>query len=246
MEGAGGREGQGRKGAGLAWTLGLLHQRHRQVRCGTVLQQAVGQGLDGPGAHVDCDGAAVAGEVAPGCSRIGQVVAFQDGDATADCAMGEGEARSGRSGQQGTHTGDHLEGDARSLQGLGLLAAPTEDQRIAAFQTHHAPVLLGMLDHQTLDLGLRDAGLSAALAHGQSQGLGWKERLESWIQQGIEEDHFRLLQGPQSSDRDQVGATRAGADEADEALDFRGRKGRFPVRKEGGWALCDRLGPGHG
>jgi len=98
VEGAGGGMGQGREGAGLAWTLGLLHQRHRQVRRGTVLQQALGEGLKGASSHVDREGAAAGSEAAPGRCRIRQVVAFQDGDATADGAMGEGEARPGRTG----------------------------------------------------------------------------------------------------------------------------------------------------
>jgi hypothetical protein len=37
VEGAGGRMGQGGEGAGLAWTLGLFHQRHGQVGCGAMV-----------------------------------------------------------------------------------------------------------------------------------------------------------------------------------------------------------------
>jgi len=143
-------------------------------------------------------------------------MAFDDGDPAADPAVGERETGTRGPGQQGADPGNHLEGNAGGFEGLGLLATPPEHERVAPLEPGHPLAGLGLLDQQPLDVGLPGAGPTAALAHGQDQGLRWEVLEETRVQEGVVEDHLRRLQGPQAPHRDEVGVSGAGTDEADE------------------------------
>jgi len=143
------------------------------------------------------------------------MVAFQDGDAAADPPVRQREARAGGAGLEGADPGDYFEGDACSLEGLGLLPAPAEDQGISALEAHHPPSAQSVLDHQTVDVGLLGLDLSATLAHGEGEGPLRKISDEGGIQQSIIEDHFCSRQRIKASQRDQVRTSRAGTDKAD-------------------------------
>jgi hypothetical protein len=216
LEGAAGRVDQGGERAGLAWTLGLLHQRHREPGIGSVLQQSLGQGLDGPGSHIDGEGAAAGGEFAPVRLGFGQVVAFQDGDPAAHLSMGEGEADPGGGPLEGADTGNHLEGNARGLQSLGLFATPAEDQGVTTLEADHPAAGPGVVDQALVNVGLKDTGPATPLPHGQGQGPLGKEVQEGRIQQGVVVDDLSRLQGPKPPHRNQIRVPRASPDQADE------------------------------
>ena len=60
-----GREAQGGEGGALARTGGPFHERHGQVGGGAVIQQALGDGLQGAGAHEEGKGGFGTGQLIP-------------------------------------------------------------------------------------------------------------------------------------------------------------------------------------
>ena len=78
--------------------------------------------------------------------------------------------------------GHHLDVDTGPTQGLGLLAAAAEHERVPALQPHHPASGPGPVDEEVVDLGLQ-AGLPRALAdvdplggrRGQVEQLGGDE-----------------------------------------------------------------------
>ena len=80
------------------------------------------------------------------------------------------EARGDSEGS--SDTGDYLEGYAGFAEGVDLLSGSAEDQRVAGLEAEDGAACSGVVEHEGVDLGLSDAGLSAALAYGDDLG-GW-------------------------------------------------------------------------
>ncbi len=78
--------------------------------------------------------------------------------------VGQRNTRIGGTTGGGGNARHHLEGNALGGQLLDLLAAPTEDERVAALQAQHALTLLGQLHQAPIDLFLGQRMLGALLA----------------------------------------------------------------------------------
>ncbi len=79
-------------------------------------------------------------------------VAGDEGHGADVLAMRQWDAGEGARPQCGGHARHHLVRESSPPQRLGLLAAATEQERIAALQTHHAQTLAGAIDHYLINL----------------------------------------------------------------------------------------------
>ena len=89
-------------------------------------------------------------------------------DRAREAPLGHRDAGVGGGGDAGGDAGHDLEGDALRPQRECLLAAASEDERVAALQPHDALAFLGAAHHQRLGLLLRH-GLPAALLADEQQ-----------------------------------------------------------------------------
>ena len=64
-------------------------------------------------------------------------VAGEESDRGTVFAMGEGDARVGRGGERCSDAGDDFEGNLIDFQLLNFFATTSEDEGIAAFETHY-------------------------------------------------------------------------------------------------------------
>ena len=78
--------------------------------------------------------------------------------------MGDGNAGVRRGGNAGGDRWNHLEGDARVAQDLGLLTAAAEHEGVTALQAHDDVRRPAVLDEQPVGLGLGDLLAAALLA----------------------------------------------------------------------------------
>ena len=79
--------------------------------------------------------------------------------------MGDRNPGIGGRGDSARHPGNDLERDPGARQGLSLLAAPSEDERIAALQANDDIGRLGRLDKRGVDLVLTHGNAPRRLAH---------------------------------------------------------------------------------
>ena len=101
-------------------------------------RRVLGHPLD---AHVEDEGAGEAGQgfgVECHLPLLGIPVAGDEGDRGGVVAVGDRDPRVGGGGDAGGHAGDDLELDPGGAQRLALLAAPPEDERVAALQADDA------------------------------------------------------------------------------------------------------------
>jgi hypothetical protein len=84
-------------------------------------------------------------------------VSSQEHDRGSHAALGEGSERSRRRGEPGGDTWNNLKLDARRREGLGLLAAPAEDEGIAALESDDVMAGAGFCDQEGFDITLRAA-----------------------------------------------------------------------------------------
>lgn len=237
-QGAGGSEGEGGERGGLVRTLGALDQGDGQGGRGALAEEAAGQGLDGAGPHVDGEGAAALDQGLPLGFGLGEVMTLQERDPPGDAAVREGDARCCGRRLHGTDAGNDLEGDAGGAEGEGFFPAPAEDEGVTALETHDLPTLLGVDHQQAVDLLLGGPALAAALPNREGQGLGGKQVLEGWVQQGVVENDIRCLESPEPPEGQQIRVARTGAHQADEAQGRQGglrrRRGHRFQRRGGG------------
>ena len=85
-----------------------------------------------------------------------------------------------------------------------LFPRAPEDQRIARLQPKHRSALPGGVQHQDMNLSLRNPRLSAAFAHRNDLGSGVSQRKHLIRNQIVRENHIRGLQKPQSAQRQQT------------------------------------------
>ena len=76
-------------------------------------------------------------EMLEGRLLAARLVARQEGDGVRHVAMGERDLQARGGGDAGGDAGHDLDGDAGRAQRIELLAAPAEDERIAALEPDH-------------------------------------------------------------------------------------------------------------
>jgi hypothetical protein len=91
-------------------------------------------------------------------------VAGDDSERRRDAAVRERNACIGRRGDRRADARNDFEGHARGGERFGLLAAASEDERVAALETHHAAPPPRVPDEQRVDLLLRQRVVAAGLA----------------------------------------------------------------------------------
>ena len=144
--------------------------------------------------------------------------------------------------ERGGDAGHHLAGDAGCGQGLRLLAAAAEDERVAALQAHHALAFAGEPHQQFVDLLLLHAVVGAGLADEDALGVAPGELQHLLGAEPVVDDDIGLAEQPQRAERQQVAGARAGADQVDDA----GRRGVGALQRAGEGGVGLRVAAGHG
>ncbi len=151
--------------------------------------------------------------------RLGRVlVPGHESDRGGVVAVGDGDSGVGRRGDPGSHPGHDLEIDACASERLRLLAAATEDERVAALEPDDASPLSRVVDHQLLDLVLLHRVGSRRLADVDELGVGTRSIERSGGNQAIVQDHVSARDQLERTAGHQSRIARAGADEVDDAV----------------------------
>ncbi len=143
-----------RAGNGLLIGPGAPAHRDRgRARRSAVLHDFARDVVDRGDAHEDDQCFRLAG-LAPvdGCDIVARDECHQLGMV----AMGERHAAVGRDPEGRRHAGDHFERNAGVGQSFQLFAAASEDEWVAAFQTHDREAAARAVDHHAADLFLRE------------------------------------------------------------------------------------------
>lgn len=109
------------------------------------------------------------GEVQPESSVHGVTGGQRDHPALVSMRQRHGRIRG--TGESGGNAWDDLEWHAGGGQRLDFLAAAAEDQRVAAFQPHHAPAIACQADQERVDILLLHAVVRARLADKDAFGI---------------------------------------------------------------------------
>ena len=165
------------------------------------------------GAHVDRGRVGARDRVGPRVlRRAGGDARRREGHAPRDAALRERHAELGARGERGGDARYDLERDARVAQGVDLFLGPSEQHRIASFQPHDDGVLARRVDEALVDEALRGGMPAAALADREPLGApGERERVR--VHQRVVEHDVGPREEPRRAQREEVGRTRAGADE---------------------------------
>ena len=146
-------------------------------------------------AHVDDQGLIRAREFRP--VEVDAIVLPMAGDEPhrlRDVAVGERNAGIAGSADAGGDARHHPAVDAFAGEGLDLLAAAAEDERVTAFQAHHLAPGLGMGHQQVVDAFLADAVELAPLADVDLVRVPAGVVEHGAVHQVVVEHHVRLLQ----------------------------------------------------
>ncbi len=149
-----------------------------------VLDEAARDVLDAAHAHEHADGPGDAGDLAE-VERLARARgAAHERDAGGEVAVGEGDARVRGDPERRGDAGHDLERDARGREGLGLLGAAAEQERIAALEAHDAEPRAREIDERGVDLGLLVlllVAIAAALADARTSQPGFtRARSAGW------------------------------------------------------------------
>ncbi len=129
-------------------------------------------------------------------------------------AMRQRNASVRRAGQCRRDTRNHFVIYAARAQKLEFFPAATEDERIAALQTHDTFAGLRMLEHQRVNPRLcRVVIFAGRLAHFESLGVASREVDNLGADQPIVQDHIGLVQHAQRAQCEQTRITRTGPDQ---------------------------------
>ena len=128
-------------------------------------------------------------------------------------AKGEGDARKSREGGATRDAWDVGPAKAELLGKLKLLAGPSEDHGVAAFQPNDSQALPGAKLNPVVDEDLGRAGLACALADTNQRGIGMREVEDVAVHQAVVEDELGLGQHLGSFQRHQVGIAGTGANQ---------------------------------
>ena len=121
-------------------------------------------------------------------------------------------------GKPGGDAGDDLDLDAGIAQGCELFAGAAEHERIAALEPHHGLAGARALDHQLLDLVLRDAVVALRLADRDQLDLAAGMFEHASAGEPVVENDIGGFQRAHRLQRQQLGIAGTGADEKHAAL----------------------------
>ncbi len=135
-----------------------MYRRYRRVRRQPRSDEANSDLFDVGRTHHDDDRSSQLGYGAPPSLgyRHRVLVAGEHREGPGRATGGKGDTRHCRTRQSRSDAGNHLEGDSRLVEGLGLLCSPGEDERVAALQPDDAFVTPAALDEDGVYLFLRD------------------------------------------------------------------------------------------
>src|SRR6266496_4209016 len=102
--------------------------------------------------------------------------------------MGEWNLQARRRRDAGRDAGNDLDGNAGRAQGVELLAAPAEKERIAAFQPDDGLASLSPLDEERVDLLLRNTVSAFCLADRDQLGLAARVIEHAFADQAVVEN----------------------------------------------------------
>ncbi len=122
----------------------------------------------------------------------GVLVAGDERDGRGASPVGQGDAGVAAGGDGRRHAGDDAEGDAGGRQGVGLLAAAAEDQRVPALEPDHDLPGSALLDKQGADLLLAKPRGPGALADVDPLGARRGQRQQLRRRQPVVKNHIRL------------------------------------------------------
>ncbi len=189
----------------------VLHEHSRGRRVEPGREQAAHDLAEGRPSRVDRDrlpGPGEGVEVEVDAPVAG--VPGSEGERAGRGAVGQRNARIGCTGEGRRHAGHDFAGDARLAAGRRLLAAAAEHERIAAFQSHHAPALAREADDERIDLVLRHAGGARRLADVDPHRIAGRHRKHLLKNQPVVQDRLRLAEEPRGAQDQEVRArTRA-------------------------------------
>ena len=131
--------------------------------------------------------------------------------------MGERDAGVGRGRDGRTDAGDDLERDPRLGQRLGLFAAATEDEGVAALEPHHAAATAGVVDQHRVDLRLRQEMRAGLLAREDTERRRGRFVQKARVDETVVDDDVRPPQPREAADGEKARIARARADERDRA-----------------------------
>ena len=118
--------------------------------------------------------------------------------------MGQGDPCIGRAPRGRGDAGHHLERNAEGREGLDLLPAAAEDERIAALEPQHPLAGEREPGEEIVDLVLRDRVVTGLLPGVDSLGVAPRQIEHRVRHQAVVDDDVRLLHEPQGPEREQV------------------------------------------
>ena len=139
----------------------------------------------------------------------------------------------GEASDAGGDAGHDAEGHAGFRQLLRFLAAPPEDERVAAFQPQHPAAFFRQVDQQGGNVALLAGGDAGALAGEDQAGAFFRQGQQPLIDQGVVENEVGHAEGVKAQRGDQAGIARPAAHQPDPAF-FKGGQ----VQGGGNVALC--------
>nr|GEU28124.1 hypothetical protein [Tanacetum cinerariifolium] len=195
---------QGGEQLALVVARGRLHYRHR--RCGrcAACQQARLDGVYPRHPHVDHQRQPALGQRLPVRLRRRILAVTRDErGALAPRAVRDRHADAGRRGQAAADAGDDIDLDALRAQGGALLAAATEQVRVAPFQPHHVVAGARFRHHQPLDERLRGGCAAAPLAHLYHARVRRRIVQHLRVHQVVDQQHVGAFDGAHGLDGEQ-------------------------------------------
>ena len=111
--------------------------------------------------------------------------------------------------------GHDIERNAMRGEELELLAAPPEDERVAALEPDDTATEARMLEHDLVDALLRRGVTARFLADADARGVAAREREHLFRHEAVVQDDVRLLQRAQRIQRQQARIAGPGTDERD-------------------------------
>jgi len=131
---------------------------------GDELAGEAGKALEAHQDHERVDGPRQPRPVDAGLALARLLVAGHHRERRGDAAMRERDPRVGRDRDGRADAGNDLERNAGPRQRVGFFAAPSEDERIAALETHDPAPAPGVHDQERVDALLRQGVVAGGLA----------------------------------------------------------------------------------
>ena len=195
-----------------------LRDSDRRLRILAGRDQGIGDRREARSGHQEHERARKAREHVPvdlGALLAVPLVAGDHRELGGQATLRHGDPGERRNGDRRAEPRHDLERHPRRAQRERLLSAATEDERVAALQTHHRTPRPAVLDKARVDLVLRHRHALGRLAGVDQEGVGGRE-IEQWLTgQPVVDEHVGALDESSPAHRDQPRIARARADEVD-------------------------------